>query len=76
MNAETIRDMLARRPFEVMRVKMSSGDVFEIRHPEMASIAKSGLIIVLPEPDGSPSDRIEYCSWMHIAGVETKAFAA
>jgi len=38
-------------------------------------LARSGLVIRLPEPDGSPSDRIEFCSLLHIAGVETAAFA-
>lgn len=65
--------MLTGRPFEPMRVKMSSGEVFEIRHPEMASLTKTGLIIVLPEPDGEPSERFEICSYLHIAGVETRS---
>jgi len=56
-----------------MRVKMSSGDVFEIRHPEMATLTKTGLIVVLPEPGGGPSERFEVCSYLHIASVETAA---
>lgn len=76
MTPENIRTLLARRPFEPMRVKMSSGAVFDIRDPEMAAVAKGGLIIVLPEPDGSPSDRMEFCSFLHVAGVETRTFAA
>ncbi len=65
--------MLTRQPFEPMRIKMSSGEVFEIRHPEMAAVTKNCLVVVHPEPDGSPSDRVEYCSYLHIAGVETAA---
>lgn len=71
MTLETLRALLTRQPFEPMRVKMSNGDVFEIRHPEMATLTKTGLIIVLPEPDGSPSERFEVCSYLHIASVET-----
>jgi hypothetical protein len=76
MNTQILRSLLTRQPFEPMRVKMSGGEVFDIRHAEMASLAKSGLIVVLAEPDESPSDRVEFCSLMHIVGVETKAFAA
>ena len=65
--------MLTRRPFEPMRVKMSNGEAFEICHPEMATLTKTGLIIVLPEPDGSPSERFEVCFYLHIASVETAA---
>jgi len=75
MTKDTLRTMLTRQPFEPLRVKMSSGEVFEIKYPKMAMLTKSGLVITLPEPDGSPSDRVEYCSYLHIAGVETVAFA-
>ena len=75
MTAETIKSFLRRRPFEALRVKMSSGESFEIRHPEMAVLTKAELIIVLPDEQGNPSDRIEFCSFLHIAGIETAAFA-
>ena len=68
--------MLNRRPFEPMRVKTSNGEVFEIRHPEMASLARSAMIIVHPDAEGAPSDRVEYVSYLHIASVETLASAA
>ena len=73
MTLDTIKAMLTRRPFETMRIKMSNGEVFEIRHPEMASLAKTGLVVILPETDGGPSDRFEVCSYLHIASVETSA---
>lgn len=75
MTLETLRAMLTRRPFERMGVKMSNGEMFEIRHPEMALLTKNGLIIVLPEQDGGPSDRFEVLSYLHIASVETAATA-
>jgi len=75
MTSEAIGAMLTRQPFEPMRVTLSRGRTFEIKPPEMASVAKSGLVIVLPEQDGSPSDNLEYCSWLHIASVATAAFA-
>lgn len=73
MTLETIRAMLTRRPFEPMRVKTSNGEIFEIRHPEMASIARSALVIVHPDADGAPSDKVEYLSYLHIASIETLA---
>lgn len=63
--------MLTRHPFEPMRVKLSSGEMFDIRHPKMAMITKHALAVTLPEADGGPSDRVEYCSYLHIASVET-----
>ena len=67
--------MLTRQPFEPLRIKTSNGEVFEVRHPEMAILARSAMVIVHPDADGSPSDRVEYVSYLHIASVETLAGA-
>ena len=71
MNLDALRPILTRRPFEPVRVKTTTGEVFEIRHPEMVSIAKSALVIVHPDAQGQPSDKVEYLSYLHIASVET-----
>ena len=76
MTLEALKAMLTRHPFEPMRVKTSSGEVFEIRHPEMASLTRSALVIVHPDADGSPSDKVEYVSYLHVASVETVVGAA
>jgi hypothetical protein len=76
MTLEALRAFLTRRPFEPIRVKTSNGNTFEIRHPEMASLARSVMVIVHPDADGSPSDKVDYLPYLHIAGVETLAGAA
>lgn len=68
--------MLARRPFERLRIKTSNGQVFEVRHPEMASLARSAMVIIHPDAQGDPSDKVEYVSYLHIASVETVTGAA
>jgi hypothetical protein len=76
MTLEALRAMLTRRPFEPMRVKTSNGETFEIRHPEMASLARSAMVVVHADADGTPSDKVEYISYLHIASVETLAGVA
>jgi hypothetical protein len=71
MTLDAVRTLLSRRPFEPMRIKTSNGEVFEVRHPEMALLAKSAMAIVHPDADGSPSDKVEYISYLHIASIET-----
>ncbi|HZL37317.1 MAG TPA: hypothetical protein VFC78_18500 [Tepidisphaeraceae bacterium] len=71
MTLESIKALLTRRPFEPLRVKTSNGEIFEIRHPEMAVLARSAMAIVHPDADGSPSDKIEFVSYLHIASIET-----
>ena len=68
--------MLTRQPFEPLRIKTSNGEVFEVRHPEIASLARSAMVIVHADADGAPSDKVEYVSYLHIASVETLAGAA
>lgn len=75
MTLETLKAFLLRRPFEPMRVKTSNGAEFEIRHPEMASLAKTAMVIIHADAEGLPTDKVEYISYLHIASVETLAGA-
>ena len=54
-----------------MRVKTSNGETFEVRHPEMVSLARSAMVVVHPDALGEPTDKVEYVSYLHIASVET-----
>ena len=53
MNAETIKDYLRREPFEPFVIRMSNGEVHEIRHPECAFVMKSRMIVYYPDDDRS-----------------------
>ena len=64
MSAETIRELLHRRPFEPFEVRMSNGDSYVVAHPEFAFVLKSNLFIGFPE-----SDRFAICSLLHIADI-------
>jgi hypothetical protein len=64
MSAETIRELLQRRPFETIEVQMSNGENFQIRHPEMAFVTRTTLVCGYDD-----SDRITICSLLHIANV-------
>ena len=72
---DTLKDLLARRPFLPFRVILSSGDSFEIRHPEFAWLVKGGLYVGLPTQSGSNGqadlpERAVFCAALHLAGVE------
>jgi hypothetical protein len=66
MNAETIKDYLRREPFEPFVIRMSNGEVHEIRHPECALVMKSKMIVYYPDDDRSVT-----CSLVHINSIET-----
>jgi hypothetical protein len=62
MNADTIKDYLRREPFVI---RMSNGEVYEIRHPECALVMKTKVIVGYPEEDRSVT-----CALVHISSVE------
>ncbi|HUB26791.1 MAG TPA: hypothetical protein VL992_15300 [Tepidisphaeraceae bacterium] len=37
----------------------------------MAMLARSAMAIVHANADGSPSDKVEYISYLHVASIET-----
>ena len=65
MNVETLRELLRRQPFEPFEVRMTNGDAHRIRHPELAFLAGSRLVVHYPE-----NDRIAILSLLHAATIE------
>jgi hypothetical protein len=65
MSPDTIRDYLRREPFEPFVIRMSNGEVYEIRHPECAIVMKTKVIVGYPE-----EDRTVTCALVHINSVE------
>lgn len=65
MNPETIRESLTRRPFEPFAVRLSNGDVHQVRHPEFAMLLRHTVVIGYPD-----SDRVAVCALLHVASVE------
>jgi hypothetical protein len=65
MNMETIREWLRRVPFEPFVLRLSDGEVHEIRHPENVVLLKSRIIIGYPE-----TDRAVHCALIHVNSIE------
>lgn len=68
MTGETIRELLQQQPFEPFQLHMSNGDVIPVRHPEMALVLKTNVIV-----GDNTSDRFAICALLHIANVRTLA---
>jgi hypothetical protein len=66
MAGDDLRDLLTRDPFVPFRVRLSSGDHFDIRDPLSAALMKSRLFIAVPN-----SDKSIYVPYLHIAALET-----
>jgi hypothetical protein len=65
MNADAIREMLQRQPFQPFVIHLSSGETHEVRHPKCVAIGKGRIAITDPD-----ADRVAVCSLVHVASVE------
>jgi predicted GH43/DUF377 family glycosyl hydrolase len=65
MNGDAIREFLRREPFEPFAIRMSNGEVHEVRHPECALLMNTRVLVYYPE-----KDRSVYCALIHINAVE------
>ncbi len=70
MTVQTFRDLLRRQPFKPFRLVMSSGQTYDVRHPEMAMLTRTDMLVgVDVEDDGVPAE-FKICSLLHVTAVE------
>lgn len=70
MTVQTFRDMLARHPFQPVRIVLSSGQSYEIRNPEMALLTRTSLLVgVDVAADGVPAE-FKILSLLHVTAIE------
>jgi hypothetical protein len=71
MRAEELRGLLRRRPFVPIRIHLTDGTAYDVRHPEMAFLARSTVEIGVEKQEGSGiADDVVYCSLVHIVRVD------
>ena len=70
MTVQTFRDLLAQRPFRPFRLVMSSGQVYEVRHPEMALLTRTDMLVGIDEADDGVPASFKICSLLHVTAVE------
>jgi len=70
MTVQTFRNLLKERPFKPFRLVMSSGQSYEVRHPEMALITKSDILIGVDIDDDEVPAEFKICSMLHVTAVE------
>ena len=70
MVVQDFRDLLAERPFKPFRVVMSSGQAYEVRHPEMAFVTRSDLIVGIDIEEDEVPARFKICSLLHVTAIE------
>ncbi len=70
MNLAALKQLLKAQPFEPFRLIISSGDKYDVRHPEMLLPLKDRVVIAFdPDRNGTPRGAVNI-SYLHIAAAE------
>ena len=70
MTVQTFRDLLKAQSFQPFRLVMSSGETYDVRHPEMAWLTRSDILVgIKPDKHYTPTE-FRICSLLHVTAVE------
>jgi len=61
---------LRKQPFRPVRVYISDGSSYDVRHPEMMMVVRTAVVIGLKSNGVDPYDRFAYCDPVHITRIE------
>lgn len=70
VTVQTFREMLTRKPFQPVRLTLSSGQSFEIRHPEIALLTRTSILIGTDVADDGVPAEFKLVSLLHVASME------
>ncbi len=65
MTPDDIKELLDRHPFEPFRIRLSSGDAYDVQDPHSVALMKNRLFLALP------SDRSVLVPYLYIAAIES-----
>ena len=66
MNAQILRQMMVRRPFQPFEVRMSNGDAYQVRYPDFAFILRTNFVIGDPDADNVVICALDQMSSVHV----------
>jgi hypothetical protein len=71
MRAEELVQLAKRQPFIPIRLHLTTGQTYDIRHPELMWVYRQRVDVALnPDPKTGVLDRSEHLSLLHIVRVE------
>ena len=70
MTLQDFQKLLKARPFQPFRIIMSSGERYEVRHPEMAFLLRTKIVLGLDPDKRGIAEDWTMCSLLHITAIE------
>jgi hypothetical protein len=70
MRPDEIRTHLRRQPFRPIRVYLSDGSHYDVRHPELALVSRMDVVIAIDPGNDDVPERSVYCDPVHVTRIE------
>jgi hypothetical protein len=70
MTTQTFRELLGLHPFKPFRLVMSRGETYDVRHPEMAMLTRTDILVGTDVADDGVPAEFKICSLLHVATIE------
>jgi hypothetical protein len=71
MRAEELARLIRRQPFQPIRLHLTTGQTYDIRHPEFIIVQRQCAEVGLdPDLKTGVVDRVEYISLLHVVRIE------
>jgi hypothetical protein len=76
MTVQTFKKLLTQQPFQPFRLIMSSGKTYDVRHPEMAMLTRTDILVGIDIADDGVPAEFDICSLLHVTAIEPLNAAA
>jgi hypothetical protein len=71
MRSEELTALIRRRPYLPLRIHLTDGRTYDVRHPDQIIVLRGALDIgVEPDPQSGVVDRVDRVSLLHVVRVE------
>jgi hypothetical protein len=70
VTVQTLRELLTQQPFKPFRLIMSSGKSYDVRHPEMAWLTRTDILVGVDETDEGVPAEFRICALLHVTAIE------
>ncbi len=70
MTVHAFHELLTQQPFIPFRLILSSGKSYEVRHPEMAMLTRTSILVGVDETDEGVPTEFRICAPLHVTAIE------
>jgi hypothetical protein len=71
MTQEEIQEVARRQPFEPFRLVLTTGETYDIRHPDLIMVGRRSAVIgVVNDPERTVYDRTVKVDLMHVVAIQ------